>query len=77
MCHPDSTSGNANVRFVTSAAANASENARTIDDALRANGFYLGRAVLLLVASVLALLVVHAVLRATKRELPSGAESAA
>ena len=56
-------------------AANAGDDTRTIEDALRANGFYLGRAVVLLAASAVALLVVHAVLRATKHELPSGAEA--
>ena len=56
-------------------AAGSGEEARTIDDALNKNGLYIARAVVLLVAAVLALLMVRAVLRSRAGELATGSWS--
>jgi len=56
------------------AAAAGSGESRTLDDLLRQNGFYIARAVLTLVAAVLAALVVRAVLL-HPASVPSGAET--
>ena len=56
-------------------AAGSGEDAQTLEDALNQNSFYIARAVLVLVAAVLALLMVRAVLRSPAGEVPTGSES--
>jgi hypothetical protein len=56
-------------------AAGSGEDAQSIEDALDKNGLYLARAVLLLVAAALALVMVRSVLRSSAGDAPTGAES--
>jgi hypothetical protein len=57
-------------------AAGSGDDARTIDEALSKNGFYVARAVLALVAAALAAVIVRAVLVAcTRAELPTRSDA--
>jgi uncharacterized protein DUF4328 len=61
---------------LAAAFAAGSGEARTLDDALERNGFYLARAALTLVAAVLAAVMVRTVLvSCAQTELPSGSEA--